>query len=138
MIKLCDAISERDMRLLITGTEKDLKLAQDLVNAAKNTKVINACAKTTINQLAALIESCSVYISADSAPLHIAAAVGTPFVALFGPTEPSRHLVPVKKYVLIKKVLPCSPCYRSKCKTSKCMQSISAEEVLEAIDQLLR
>jgi lipopolysaccharide heptosyltransferase II len=138
IIKLCEELSRKDMRMVITGTEKDLKEAQTLMNAAKFIKPINVCAKTTINQLACLIKRCGVYISPDSAPLHIAAGVGTPFIALFGPTDPRRHILPAKDYIVIKKDLPCSPCYKSKCNTRKCMELIRSEEVLEAIDKLLK
>jgi len=138
MVRLCEELGTRDMRLVITGTEKDLPEANKLVNMVKSAKIINACGKTTVNQLACLIKRCSVYISPDSSPLHIAAAVSVPFVALFGPTDPRRHIPPANKYLVIKKDLLCSPCYKSKCKDAKCMEQISVEEVLEAVDKLLK
>ena len=136
--KLCDYLTQREIRILLTGTEKDLAQANALINALKNVKLINACGRTTVNQLACLIKKCSVYISADSAPLHIASSAGVPFVALFGPTDPRRHLPPAKEYTVIRKDLPCSPCYKSKCKDIKCMGSITPEEVIEAVDKLLK
>jgi len=136
--KLCEALSARDFRVVITGTEKDLSEASTLMNKAKNARIINACARTSANQLACLIKKCSVYISSDSAPLHIASAVGTPFIALFGPTDFRRHLTPAKECIVLKKDLPCSPCYKSKCKANKCMQLIKPEEVMEAVDKLLK
>lgn len=136
IFKLCAELSRRDLRVVITGTERDSIEANKLLNSLKHIKLINACGKTTINQLACLIKRCDVYISSDSAPLHIAAAMDTPFIALFGPTDPHRHLPPAKDYIVIKKDLACSPCYKSKCKTKKCMEMIRAEEVLEAIDKL--
>lgn len=138
ILKLCAELSHRDMRAVLTGTEKDLPQADILINNLKNTKIINACGKTAVNQLACLIKRCAVFISSDSAPLHIAASQGIPFVALFGATDPRRHLPPVKKCVVIKKDLSCSPCYKSKCKSAKCMELIKPEEVLEAIDELLK
>jgi ADP-heptose:LPS heptosyltransferase len=126
------------LRIVITGTEKDLAQTDAIMNRVKNVKLINACAKTTVNQLACLIKKCAVYICADSSPLHIASSVGTSFIALFGPTDPRRHLAPAKDYVLIRKDLTCSPCYKSKCKTKKCMELITPGEVLEAIDKLLK
>lgn len=138
IIRLCEELSRKDMRVVITGTEKDLTLSNTLMNMVKNVKPINACGKTTINQLACLIKRCSVYISSDSAPLHVASAVGAPFIALFGPTDPRRHVLPAKDCITIKKDLSCSPCYKSKCKTKKCMELIKPEEVLEAIDKLLK
>jgi lipopolysaccharide heptosyltransferase II len=138
LVKLCEKLGSLDIRIIITGTEDDLSQALELINMVKNVKPINACGKTTVNQLACLIKRCAVYISADSSPLHIAAAVEAPFVALFGPTDPHRHLPPAKNYVVIKKDLACSPCYKSKCKTKKCMELITPDEVSLAIEKLLK
>jgi len=138
MAKLCEDLGRRDTRVVLTGTQQDAMQAEKLIEVAKGAKIISACGKTTVNQLACLIRRCSVYISSDSAPLHIAEAETTPFIALFGPTDPHRHLAQVKDYAVIKKDLSCSPCYKSKCKTKKCMELISSEEVLEAVDKLLK
>jgi len=91
-----------------------------------------------VNQLACLIKKCAVYVSADSSPLHIAAAMSVPFIALFGPTDPKRHLIKADDFVLFKKDLPCSPCYRSKCRNKKCMRLITVDEVLEAVERLAK
>ncbi|MBU1726554.1 MAG: lipopolysaccharide heptosyltransferase II [Candidatus Omnitrophica bacterium] len=136
--RLCEKLGSQDMRVVITGTEKDLTEANELIGQVKGMKLINACAKTSVNQLACLIKRCAVYISCDSSPLHVAAAVGTPFVALFGPTDARRHMPPAKDFILIKKELACSPCYKSKCKTTKCMKTITAEEVLDAVNKLVQ
>jgi ADP-heptose:LPS heptosyltransferase len=138
MVRLCEDLAHRDIRVVVTGTGQDAPRAQELMNAVKNVKPINACGKTSINQLACLIKKCSVYISTDSAPLHIAAGVGVPFVALFGPTDPRRHLPPAKDHVVITKDLLCSPCYKSRCRHTNCMEFIRPEEVLKAIDKLLK
>jgi lipopolysaccharide heptosyltransferase II len=135
--QLCEELGFKDTRIVITGTQKDTPEVNELMSRVKNTKIINACAKTNINQLAALIKRCSVYISPDSSPLHIAAAMQTPIVALFGPTDPARHLPPAKQRILLRKELPCSPCYKSKCSTNKCMEAITVQEVLEAVGKLL-
>lgn len=138
IIRLCEELAVRDMRVVLTGTEADLKEAQVLVDAIKNVKPIIACGKTSINQLAYLIKRCRVFISSDSAPLHLAAAVATPYIALFGPTDSRRHLAPATKGIVINKNMLCSPCYKPKCKTRDCMKKITVEEVLEAIDKLLK
>jgi len=138
MAKLCDELGCKEIRIVITGTENDLALANELMGMVKNTKIINACGRTTINQLACLIKRCAVYISPDSSPLHIAAAVNTPFVALFGPTDHRRHLPPAKNFIVIKKDLPCSPCYKPRCKNNECMKLINHVEVLEAVQKLLK
>ncbi len=137
LMRLCEELGLRDIRVVITGTAEDLVYADMLVNSLKGTKVINACGKTSINELAALIKKCNVFISADSSPLHIASAVGTPFIALFGPTDSRRHLPPGKNCIVIHKDLECQPCYKTKCRTKRCMAQISPEEVLAAVDKLL-
>ncbi|MCX5711586.1 MAG: glycosyltransferase family 9 protein, partial [Candidatus Omnitrophica bacterium] len=133
----CEELSRKEIRVVLTGTQADAGRAAELMSLCKTAKPINACAKTTINQLACLIKKCSVYISADSAPLHVAAASNVPIVALFGPTDPARHMPQVKGAIVIRKDLDCSPCYKSKCKTVKCMSLITAGEVLEAVNKLL-
>lgn len=135
--KLCEGLAHRDLRVIITGMEKDLKSTETLVSLGKDIKFINACGKTTINQLASLIKRCAVYISVDSAALHIASAMQIPFVALFGPTDYRRHLPPAQRYQVIQKALPCAPCYKGECKDYKCMEMITAQEVLEAVERLL-
>ncbi len=136
--KLCEELSRRDIRVMVTGTQDDAEQVNILNGMLKNAKIINACGKTTVNQLACLIKKCSVYISADSAPMHVALGMDVPLVALFGPTDPRRHFLPAKNCVLIRKELECSPCYKSKCKNKKCMDLITVEEVVAAIDKLLK
>jgi lipopolysaccharide heptosyltransferase II len=137
LIKLCEELGLKDIRVILTGVKDDFPLANELINAVKSTKLINLCGKTNINQLACVIKRCNVYISADSSPLHIANAMQTPFVALFGPTDHRRHLPAAKKFVLLDQELKCSPCYKPKCRNKKCMWLISPEEVLEAVDKLI-
>ena len=139
LLRLCQELSKLDVRVVLTGSKQDCVFTDELVKKLGNVKVINACGKTTINQLACLISRCSVYISADSAPLHVASSQNVPFVALFGPTEASRHLPPAQegKFVLIQKELSCAPCYKPKCKTKKCMETITPQEIVEAVKKLL-
>jgi lipopolysaccharide heptosyltransferase II len=137
LARFCELLASRDIRVVVTGNSDDSKRAAELINSLPKIKIIDGCGKFSINQLAALIKKCSVYVSADSAPLHVAAAMKTPFVALFGPTDPGRHLPPAKAYAVIAKTLNCAPCYKSKCPKPKCMENISAEEVLDAVDKLL-
>jgi lipopolysaccharide heptosyltransferase II len=135
--RLCEELERRDIRAVITGTKDDIEKVNELKAHIKKAKIIDSVAKTSINQLACIIKKCSVYISVDSSPLHIAAAVNTPFIALFGPTDYRRHLPPAKNFAVITKSLSCGPCYKPECKSKRCMELISVEEVLEAIDKLI-
>ena len=138
LVCLCEELGLKDIRVVITGTDEDIPIANMLINSMKNTKIINACGKTSINELAVLIKRCNVFISADSSPLHIASAVGTAFIALFGPTDYRRHLPPGKNHIVINKDLNCSPCYKTKCRSKRCMLQINPGEVLEAVGKLLK
>ncbi len=138
LMRLCVELGLRDIRVVVTGTEQDIAFANMLMNQLKDTKIINACGKTSVNELAVLIKRCDVFISADSSPLHISSAAGTPFIALFGPTDQRRHLPPGKNYIVINKGLDCSPCYKTKCRTKRCMVEITPEEVLAAVEKLLK
>lgn len=135
--KLCEDFLKHDVRVVITGTKEDVPYAESLIHMVKTNKPIIMCGKTSINQLACLIKRCAVFISSDSAPLHIAAAMQTPFVALFGPTDSRRHMPAAEKFVVLKKDLACAPCYKAKCKTNACMVLIKPEEVLKETLSLL-
>ena len=136
--RLCDILSSKNIRVLITGTEKDKNSARELLSITKAKPAIFV-GKTDLLQLAALIKSCKVYITPDSAPMHVAAAVKTPFIAFFGPTGSVRHLPPAEKYIVLRKDLSCSPCYSSRCRilTHACMREISPEEVAEKVGELM-
>ncbi|MCQ9206994.1 MAG: lipopolysaccharide heptosyltransferase II [Omnitrophica bacterium] len=123
-------------RILLIGAESSSVLSDEFLKRAK-CKPINALGKTNIPRLAALIKRCMVLVSSDSAPLHVASAVDTPFIALFGPTDPKRHLVPSGNYTVLRKDISCSPCYSAHCHLHyKCMTSIKPDEVYEAVVKL--
>lgn len=138
LAKLCDMLAQKRVRVVITGAKDDMTETNRLVLLTKS-KPINAVGKTTIMQLAAVIQRCKVFITSDSAPMHLAAFLGVPFVALFGPTDPRRHLQAYNaKYRIIYKRLKCSPCYRPRCSSIRCMEKVSSEEVATAVLELLK
>lgn len=136
--QLCDRLAkEFNIRSVLTGTKEDSAIIESIRENASS-KPITASGKTGILELASLIKRCKVYITPDSAPMHIASAVGTPFIALFGPTDPARHVAPSKKCTVIRKDMKCSPCYNPNCsKRTKCMNSITVEEVFEAVKDII-
>lgn len=134
--QLANLLAKDYIRVVITGVSTDREIVQKLRQRTQ-AKPIDACGKTTIMQFACLLKHCQVFITPDSAPMHIAAAMKVPFVALFGPTEPRRHLPPAKDFIVIRKPLKCSPCYRRKCNGVSCMKRITVEEVYQAVKKLL-
>ena len=130
--KLCDELAKRNIRVVLTGSKEDELLAEKLLKLTRN-KPLNAVGRTTITELAALIRRCSVFISSDSAPMHIASSLDVPLIAIFGPTDPKRHLVPPTAYQVFWKEIQCSPCYLRSCPIGLiCMKKIGVQEVLES------
>lgn len=89
---------------------------------------------TSLRELACLIKECDLLVTNDSGPMHIAAAVGTPVVALFGSTDPEATGPFGQSESVITKRVSCSPCLKRKCPIDfRCMMQISVEEVLQKI-----
>jgi heptosyltransferase-3 len=119
--------------------------------------VASLAGKMTFQELGALISGARLYIGVDSAPMHLAAAVGTPVIALFGPTGAfnwapwegidwgysethRRGTKSVGRHVVIQKEWECVPCGQDGCegtKKSRCMEEISVGEVTDAVDEVL-
>ncbi len=122
--------------VVLTGSSSDAGLGNAVQKLVK-AKVINLIGKTTVLQLGALIERCNLYLTCDSGPMHIAAAVGTPTIALFGPTNPMRHQPYGEVHHVIEKDVSCRPCYKRKCMRKDapnlCMTEIQATDVIERI-----
>ena len=122
--------------IVLTGSSSEVGLGKALQRLVKE-NVINLIGKTTILQLGALIERCNLYLTCDSGPMHIAAAVGTPTIALFGPTSRQRHRPYGEGHQVIEKDVPCRPCYKRKCirkdAPNLCMTEIQATDVIERI-----
>ena len=139
MAKLCDILGHKNIRVILTGESKDRPLSRKLIAKAR-AKPASFVGKTTILQLAAIIKRCRVYISPDSAPLHVAAGMGVPIIAFFGPTDARRHMPPADKNVILHKPMKCSPCYSGVCKiqTHACMNNISPEEVARKVLQFIK
>lgn len=100
-------------------------------------QVINLASSTTLRELASMISLCTVFLTNDSGPMHIADALGVKTLALFGSTNPQITGPYRQKEVIYKKV-SCSPCYQRTCPTDfACMKEISAEEVFSWIKRAL-
>lgn len=137
--KLIDGLSKRiDCKLIITGTKEDMPLINKL-NSALKAKPVLAAGQTNLGQLIALINRFSLLITNDGSPMHIASILKKPFIAIFGPTDTVRFgaYEDYRDAVILDKKIDCSPCFKKKCRSLKCLKSISPEEVLEAALKLL-
>ena len=132
---LCDRIAEElKVSVIFTGTEHDkLEHIQSRMKAPS----LNMGGKTTLRDLAYLYQRSALLITTDSGPMHLAVAMGTPVIALFGPTDPSRTGPYGKGHVVIRRELSCSPCFLKKCNSMECMSGITIEEVFHAVREKL-
>ena len=128
-----------NVKIVLTGSAAE----RDIAAALHRPEItVNLAGKTTILQLGALIERFRVYLTCDSGPMHIAAAVGTPTVSLFGPTAPARHgPFGNAEHIVLEKPVSCRPCYKRVCHRKDaphlCMTEIRAAEVAAALTQFL-
>ncbi len=121
------------IRSVIVGSSGDSRLASAIVEMARS-RPIDLTGKTDLKTLAAIYGFASAVVTTDTGPMHLAAATGVPVVALFGPTAPWRTGPYCKNKRIIRKGLPCSPCFRRSCDKRDCMTTIGVHEVLEAIE----
>lgn len=136
--KLADRfIRELNAKILLFWGPGELDEVKKLKDLITTEAVI--IPKTDLKRLAALLQKCSLVVSNDSGPMHIAAAVGTPTVGIFGPTHPETQGPYGDKHeVAIKKGLPCLGCDRLNCETDECMRELNVDEVWEVILKCLR
>ena len=118
------------MNVVFTGSKKS---TIEGITSKMKTEGINLGGRTSLSELAYLYKKARFVITTDSGPMHLAAAVGTPVIALFGPTDPARTGPYGKDHTIVRTELPCSPCFLKKCPTRKCMQDISPEHVFTVI-----
>lgn len=129
---------ERRMKVILTTSpeEKELKKIKSILSLCKS-RPLSLAGLLTLKQLAVLSQKCKLFMGIDSAPMHIAAAVGTPVIALFGPTGEFNWGPWGNGHTIIKKDWKCRPCGMDGCnrtKRSLCLEAITPEEVKRAID----
>jgi lipopolysaccharide heptosyltransferase II len=125
--------AEACVRVLLTGGPEDRELCASIA-AASGGSAQSLAGDLGIRGFAATVERAEVFIGSDSGPMHIAAAVGTPVVALFGPNTPDRFAPRGSASVVIHHRYPCSPCDQKRCVRPEdpCMKAITVTEVLDA------
>jgi len=98
---------------------------------------LNAAGRTNLKELAYLYTRCRLLVTTDTGPMHMAAAMGCPVVALFGPTAPWRTGPYGKGHKVIRADVECSPCFKKRCDHMKCMEEITVEKVLEGVRDVI-
>lgn len=140
--QLADALAAQGFKIVLTAAPSvaEGKMVESIKQLMR-TKVIDLAGQLNLKELAALTARARLFIGVDSAPMHIAAAMGTPLVALFGPTDEITWAPwSVAKRVVTSEQHPCRPCGLDGCggsKVSDCLTNLPVAQVLAACNELL-
>jgi len=128
--------------IVIFGGLGEVDMANDIENELKKSAVNNyqnIAGKTSVEGLIERISQLDLFITADSGPMHVAAAFSVPTVAIFGPTKASEtNQWKNPKGLIVKREMECAPCMKRACplKHHECMKLITASDVLDAVKKL--
>jgi predicted lipopolysaccharide heptosyltransferase III len=138
--ELADRLAEQyRCQVVIGGTQQEDGLAQQIVQAAKGCPV-SIAGLAGVRTFAAVLKRSALFVGNDSGAMHIAAAVGTPVVALFGPSNPAEWGPRDGPAEVIYKGVDCRACFHPTCNRGErnCMKLISVEEVISAVGRLMK
>jgi heptosyltransferase I len=127
-----------DTRFAILGSGEDKPLGEIIARAAPE-RCLNLCGATSLPEMIEWVRLCELMVTNDTGPMHAAAALGKPLVALFGPTEPRRTGPYGQLENVLRIELPCSPCLKSYCtyeKPNECLKAISPATVFQRTSEL--
>jgi ADP-heptose:LPS heptosyltransferase len=133
---------ERGASLIFTGSMEDQEDVVSLLRQLPQDRVLSIAGRTSVRELAAVQKRADLFISVDTGPAHMAAALGVPLIVLWGPAiyeqvRPISHASPVR---ILRVPPPCAPCYASSrknsCRNNLCMENISPDMVLNAAQHL--
>ena len=117
---------------VVVGSKSDAGIASEIVSFSKG-KAISLAGETDLMGLIEVLKRARCVITNDSGPMHIAAALGIPVFAIFGPTDAVRTGPYGKGHTVIREEVSCAPCFKKKCDDMRCMKNLSADKVFEII-----
>lgn len=130
-------LAERGLAAVLLGAPGEEPLAA-AVAAAVPGGVHDLCGRTGLRELAGVLARAAVAVAPDSGPMHIAAAMGTPVVSLWGATSAARSAPWGSEELVLEGSAPCMPCYRRTCPIGReCMRHITPDGVLQRVDAAL-
>jgi len=122
----------------VVGSKSEREVGDLVLAGFPPEKCFNLCGETSVNALMGLLKSAALCVANDSGVMHLAAALGTPGVAVFGPTDPAATAPVTEDWILLYKKLPCAPCFKRTCADNRCIRAITAGMVLRAVRELCR
>jgi len=136
--QVADELSNRfGCQIMLIGGPGEIEIGQEIEETC-HTKLSNFIGKTTVREMMALISACRLMVTNDSGPMHVAAALGVPIVAIFGSTDHTTTFPAGVAHKIVRKDFPCAPCLLRQCPIDhRCMIAIEVEDVLSSVDQLI-
>jgi len=135
--RLADLVLERTgLPAVIGWGPGEEEMVERLVQAARHP--VHVLPLTSMKEMAAVLEQARLYIGGDTGPLHIASLLGTPAVAIYGPSDPVLN-EPWRQtpFRIVRTGIACSPCRNRKCNHLSCLSLLEPERALEAVEDLL-
>ena len=142
---------EYNAHIVIVGGPDEVEIAARLEGIVGEAGVLNLARQTSIHETAAVLEQCTLFVGNDSGPMHIAAAMGVPVVAVFGPSNsrawgPYTPPMEESRHKIVARDLPCMPCFyrnhslglREGCGPRPCLNGLPASAVLQACKEVLK
>jgi heptosyltransferase-1 len=135
--EVASALSKRHgLRSIVLWGPDEQQIAETVVAASRGTAALSP--QTTLADLVSLTKAATVMVSGDTGPLHVAAAVGTPIVGVYGPTNPERNGPWAEDDLAVSRFRVCECRYQRKCRTPRwCLLDISPREVMDLVDRRL-
>jgi lipopolysaccharide heptosyltransferase I len=127
------------LHFAVLGGESDRRLGESIAAAARG-RGLNLAGCTSLPEMIEWIRLCDAMVTNDTGPMHVAAALGKPVVALFGPTDSRRTGPYGNRHVVLRHPLPCAPCMKDSCafeKPIECLRAISPSMVATRVTELI-
>ena len=138
-------VRDRDATIVLTGSASDRAQVDRVKQALPEGSTIDVAGRADLLTLAAVLTRLDLLVTGDTGPMHLARSVGTPIVAVFGPSDPARYGPDGLRDRVVRVDLPCSPCNRIRKPPSRCdghipdcLTSIDTARVRAAVDEVLR
>ena len=134
--KLADwLVAQKRANIIFVGVNAEMPIIAE-IQALMRERAANIAGRTSLTQLASILQLCQLFIGNDSGPMHLAAAVGTPTIGLYGPGDPGRFGPVGAQCQTLRRKPDCPPCLGTACRFGGegCMSEIEVADVIQAID----
>ncbi len=137
---VAEILANEKMGIVLLGDRSQVASAEQLTKAIRHPQLVDLVGKTTLLELTAILKAASAAVGPDSGPGHLAGAVKTPYISLFGPTDPTLTAPYGSEHLVVQVKLECGPCYKRECPTPErwCMRQIDPQAVKAKIMHALR